>query len=308
MPEPRLELLPDVSRASETEHCRETDALARYEVASELDENGLAEPGLLEAPGEAGGADVARVPERRLQLDDAGGDGGISRQRGPREVVGQVSGEEILEPAKSDEDEAAAPEQVAGGHRLGQQSRRLRDADGGRNEDVLVEGAAVAVVDQAGLEPVEAGTDELDGNARVGMLRVGGGEFRQHPSRAVDRPVGVAEHVDRRRREVGRADALREDNHPLSFLGQTQRRGQAGEARADDDGVVAARPDPNKPRASGRHWGRCWTERRPWKIQSSRRAWRSWSPWRIGWTPFHRSSRKSTSAEFAARWSRRSKE
>src|SRR5205823_5640715 len=165
----------------------------------------------LEAAGEARRADVAGVAERRPKLDDAGGDGGVPWERSSSKVVGEVGGEEILEPAKSDEDETAALAQVAGGHRLRHQRGRLRDADSGGDEEVLVEAAAVAVFLEASLEPVEAGTNELHRKTPVGMLRVCSREFRQRLRGAVDRAVGVAEHVDRGGGEVCCADTLGED-------------------------------------------------------------------------------------------------
>src|SRR5207302_1334302 len=80
---------------------------------------------------------------------------------------------------KPDEDEAAALSQVAGGHGLREERGWLRGSNRGRDEEVLVEAAAVAVVAQAGLEPVETGTEQLDRELPVGVLRVSGGELGQ---------------------------------------------------------------------------------------------------------------------------------
>jgi len=71
---------------------------------------------------------------------------------------------------------------------------------------------------------------------------------------------------------MSRAHAFGEDGHALSRLGQPQGRRQPGEAGADHDRVVART---GGPRPDVRHSGRCSTASRPWKIQSSRRAWRS---------------------------------
>ena len=97
------------------------------------------------------------------------------------------------------------------------------------------------------------------------MVGMRGRELRQRLRRALHRLGSEAEHVDRRRREMRRADAPGDHEHPLALVGQPERRRQAGEAGADHDGVVA-------------HVGKCWTPSRPWKIQSSSRACRSWSP------------------------------
>src|SRR5204863_8999831 len=118
-PKSRFELGPDLSRPSDTEHSREADDLARHEVAVELDENRLAEVGLLEAPGEADAADVPRVAKRGLELDHTGKDFRASGNRSTSEIVGQVGGVEVLQRAQPDEDNAAALAAVAGGVRLG---------------------------------------------------------------------------------------------------------------------------------------------------------------------------------------------
>src|SRR5207247_3433215 len=167
-------LPPDLSGAFDTEHGRKADDLARDEIAVELGQNRVAEIGLFETLGEAQRADVTRPAERRRELDHAGGDRRVPWPLGSSNVVREVGGKEILEPAKPDEDEAAALSQVAGGHRLRQQRRRLRGPDRGRDEEVLLESAAVALVAQAGLEPVEAATEQLNRELPVGVLRVRG--------------------------------------------------------------------------------------------------------------------------------------
>jgi hypothetical protein len=60
----------------------------------------------------------------------------------------------------------------------------------------------------------------------------------------------VAEHVDRRRCQVGRAHASRDDQHALPLLGETEGGHKAGETGADDDRVVT-------------HAGRCSTSSTP---------------------------------------------
>ena len=65
-------------------------------------------------------------------------------------------------------------------------------------------------------------------------------------------------------------------DHPYARLApeplrEADRGGEPGQARADDD-------DPGHTGRAGSSAGRCSTSRIPWKIQSSRTAWRSWSP------------------------------
>ena len=79
----------------------------------------------------------------------------------------------------------------------------------------------------------------------------------------------ISEHVDGPGRQVGRADALCHDAHPRAALGQPCTRGQPGGAHADHDYVEVKLAS---------HVDRCPTSSVPWKIQSSSRAWRSWSP------------------------------
>ena len=101
---------------------------------------------------------------------------------------------------------------------------------------------------------------------RVRMARALGQVRRQRLLRRVH-PLGrVAEHVDRARRVMRRADALGQHEHARAALGQPHGGGQPRQAGADHDHVVVT------------HAGRCSTSSRPWKIQSSSRAWRSWSP------------------------------
>ena len=108
-------------------------------------------------------------------------------------------------------------------------------------------------------------------------------------------PLGrVAEHVDRARAEVRGPDALGQHEHAGALLGEPHRGGQPRQPGARDDDVVVT------------HRGTCSTSSSPWKIQSSSRAWRSWSPYRIGHTPFQRSCRKPRSEPVASAPSSRS--
>ena len=107
-----------------------------------------------------------------------------------------------------------------------------------------------------------------------------GGQAAQRVERPLD-PVGrVAEDVDRRAREMGRADALGEHEHARAGLREPDRRAQPREARPDDDDVVVAHAWTTSSALAfaASASGRCSTSSRPWKIQSSSRAWRSWSP------------------------------
>ena len=108
-------------------------------------------------------------------------------------------------------------------------------------------------------------------DARVRMRRPERAERLERLLHAL--AVVVAEHVDRARREMGRADALGEHEHPRARLGQPHAGGEPSEPAADDDRVVVAHVAGSRTGA-----GRFSTSSRPWKIQSSSRAWRSWSP------------------------------
>src|SRR5262249_47389821 len=215
-----FELAPDLTGASEPEHGREADDLAGDDAAVELREHGFPEGGLLETPGKAERADVAGLPERRRDLYGPARDRSVAGPLRAGDVVREVGGKEILEPAEPNEDEASASAQVACGHGFGQKRRWLCGADRGRDEEVLVEAALVALIAEAGLEPVEARTDELDGELPVRVPGVRGGELGQRLRRALDRAACVAEHIDRRRGEVRRTEPFREDGHPLAGLGQ----------------------------------------------------------------------------------------
>ena len=270
--EPGLELVPHLSGAVQTEHGGEADDLAGHEMPPQLGQHRLGKSRLLEAPREAEPADVLRIAERGRELDGASGDGRIAGQASTSDVVREVGREEILEPVQAHEQEAPASAQVAGGHRLRHERRGLGDADRRRDEEVLVEVAAVVVVAQACPEPAEAVTDGLHGEAAVGVPRMRLDELRQRSRGALDRTACVAEDVDRGGRKVGCPHTLREDGHALTFLGQPQGSRQSGETRADHDRVVARSPSASEPRPGVRHAGRCSTPSRPWKIQSSRRA------------------------------------
>jgi len=94
----------------------------------------------------------------------------------------------------------------------------------------------------------------------MGRMRIC--EPRKRLCWALDFSVVKAEHVDRRRGKMRRADSLGDHEHPLTFVGQPETGRQSGETGADHDRVVS-------------HAGKCWTPSKPWKIQSSSRACRS---------------------------------
>jgi hypothetical protein len=115
------------------------------------------------------------------------------------------------------------------------------------------------VAGHAGLEPLDARRNDLHRKPRVRVLPR---ELRQSLGGAL---AVHGQDVDRRRRKMGRADALRDQDYLPLLLDQAECRSQAGEPGSDDDGVV-------------RHVGNRWTPSSPWKIQSSSRACRIWSP------------------------------
>src|SRR5262249_18247488 len=133
-----------------------------------------------------------------------------------------------------------------------------------------------------------------------GVLAVRGGEVGERARRARDHAVVVAEHVDGGRGEMSCAHAFREYCDALAGFCEPKRGREPGEPGADHDRLVRGLLTAGSAPPWVGHSGRCWAPRRPWKIQSSSRACRNWSPWRIGWTPFQRSRRKSSSAEFAS--------
>ena len=105
------------------------------------------------------------------------------------------------------------------------------------------------------------------------MAGLRGEQPAERLARALHARGRVTEHVDRARAEVRRADALGHDEHARAGLGEPHGRGQPREPGADHDHVVMAHAG-----TSPFSTGRCSTSSSPWKIQSSSRAWRSWSP------------------------------
>ena len=175
---------------------------------------------------------------------------------------------------------------VTTGGRLGHERRRPQRANRGRQQDVALRPTGVRVAGQrpggdAPLEPLQRLDHRVWAKQRVGMIRA---ELLDRPQRLAHELGRIAEHIDRPGREVRRTDALGEHADARTALRQPRRRGQPGTPGADHDRVEVQLLS---------HVGRCSTSRIPWKIQSSSRAWRSWSPYSTGHTPFQRSSRKS---------------
>ena len=188
-----------------------------------------------------------------------------------RERLSASSGAmEVLQRPEAHHAHVAAVAEIARRHRLGHHGGRLQRPHRGRQQQVLVQAAHVR---EPLLEPLDRRRHAVASDRRVRVILAQPGE---RLARALDPLRRVAEHVDRARAEMGGADALGEHEHTRAALRHPHGGGQAGEADADHDRVVH---------------GTCSTSSSPWKIQSSSRAWRSWSPYRIGHTPFHRSCR-----------------
>ena len=290
--EPVLELRQRLVRAAQAQDRGEANPFLGLDPALQRAHQPVGELPAVEAPGQEAAGQVTAALGGRLELERACRD--RRGEAGMGEVVREKGGVEVLVPAQADEQEAAPVTEVAPKHRPRRQRRWPGDTDRGREEPVVVEATGVAELLQTPAEPLQRGSELLARDATVGVIGDVGQQRGEGAGRAVDALFAqVAENVHRRRGEVGGAHAPGDDDDLLSLLGEAQSGGQAGEAGADHDGVVA-------------HAGRCSTSRMPWKIQSSRRAWRSWSPCRMGCTPFHRSSRKDTSARFASAWSTRS--
>ena len=197
---------------------------------------------------------------------------------------------EVAQCPEADHAQPGAGAQVAAGHRLGHDGRRARRADGAGQQEVLVEAPAVAVGRQRPgrhprREPVDRRADPLDADRRVGVRGTLGHQAGDRVARALDAVGRVAEDVDRAAGQVRRAHALGEHEHAGAPLGRPHRGAEPGEPRADDDDVGDhagwATASGSVSGGVGRRCGsagRCSTSSSPWKIQSSRRAWRSWSP------------------------------
>jgi hypothetical protein len=289
--EPVLERRPGRVRVGDAEHGGERDALLGCQPAGrDLGHDLAAEARVVKGAGEAERVDVGAALGHEVELDGARGRG----RTGAREPVGEQRRVEVLERPEADHADRRRVAQVAAGHRRRDERRRSRHADRGRQQHVLLQPAAVGVggerpAGDALGEPVERRGDAVGADAGVGVVRPLGHQCGQRLARALDALGCVAEHVDRAGAQVRRADALGDHEHARSGLGDPHRGRQPREPGADHDHVVVAHfaasaAGTASPRArcsssgSLSSPGRCSTSSSPWKIQSSRRAWRSWSP------------------------------
>jgi hypothetical protein len=179
----------------------------------------------------------------------------------PAQVVGQQRRVEVLERPQADDADLAG--RGAGRHRLRHERRRLQRAHRRRQQQVLLEAAHVRIGLHHVLPPRDRRGQPVATDERVRMV---GTQLRHRLGRSLDPVRRVAEHVDRARAQVRRPHALGQHEHARAALGEPHRGRQAGQPGPSDDDVVVAHP------------GTCSTSSRPWKIQSSSRAWRSWSP------------------------------
>ena len=120
-------------------------------------------------------------------------------------------------------------------------------------------------------EPVERRAERLGGEVGVGVLGVLVDQPGDPLRRVLDTLGRVAQHVDGARRQVQPAGSGGHHGHPGAPLRQPDARDQPGQPGPDDH-------HPRHTGRSGMPTGRCSTSRVPWKIQSSRHAWRIWSP------------------------------
>ncbi len=288
--EPRLEVREHGMWVAQAEHRRQRDLLGGAEQRRQPG----AEPG---APAVV--VEVAREREcagvGALELDvDADRErvdpGGVQVGRAQLRV-------EVAQRRHADDGDPAERSRVARGERLRHRGRGLERAHGGGQQQVALEAAGVGVTRQrsssGGREkPVQGLGDELVAEQRVGVIGARGHERRQRTRRRLDTLGRVSEDVDRAGRQVRRTDALGHHAHARAGLRQAGRGDQAGGAGTDHDRVVAplaphaaasaTAPVPGSapdtcPAASGPP-GRWSTSSTPWKIHSSKRIWRCWSP------------------------------
>ncbi len=141
MTEPLLERAEREVRIPDPEHGGEPHALDAPEPPDELGDHLGAERGVVERAGEPERVDVGPFLGSQVQLDRPRQDA----DAGAREVAGQQRRVEVLEPAEADDADRAAAAQVAVSHRLWHHRRRPRDADRGRQQQVLLDAAHVGV-------------------------------------------------------------------------------------------------------------------------------------------------------------------
>ena len=192
-------------------------------------------------------------------------------QAGTAQVVGEVSGIEVFEGGQPDYGEPSAVPKVPRGHCLGRQGRWLGNPHRRREQEVGLEASHECSVRQLCLEPVKGIADRLWPDPGVGMLGVIPDEIGKRRGGTGDALRRIPEHVHGAAREMCGSNALCGYRYVGAFLGKPQSCHEPGGSGANHESVVDA------PRASSGHV-RCSTSRRPWKIQSSSRACRSWSP------------------------------
>ena len=127
------------------------------------------------------------------------------------------------------------------------------------------------------------------------MVRVCGDEL-------LDRAPRLGDTTDRARSRARRSSPARDGSsrRPWPARKRARRPRPAARRRPARRSRRRSRPRRSGARPSLCHRlesidGRCSTSSTPWKIQSSRRAWRSWSPYSTGHIPFQRSCRKCSS-------------
>ena len=131
---------PDVAGPVQPEDGREPHGVLTLDGGQHLVDHLALEGVRLESPGVADRTDIGLPISRRVQLHPSGLDLGHGGQ-----VVGGQGGEEVLEPAQAAQQEGPSTADVAGGHGLGEQGRRLHRADRRGQEGVLFERTDVGV-------------------------------------------------------------------------------------------------------------------------------------------------------------------
>ena len=270
--EPLLELAPHRVRVGDPEHGRKGHALLGREPAGHLARDVAPESGVVEGAREAERVHVGATLGHEVELDPA-----RAHARAGQRVGGQRRVKVLQGPKADDADGRVVAAEVAAGHGLGHHRRGPPHSDRGRQQQVLLHPAGVRVGGERPgryplLEPVNGRGHAVRAHQGIGMFGPGLDKRADGVGRALDGLRHVAENVDRARAQVSRADPLGQNEHARPVLGQAHGGGQPGQAGAHHDHVVVAHA------AASSSGGRCSTSSRPWKIQSSRRAWRSWSP------------------------------
>src|SRR5207245_127899 len=154
-----------------------TYLLIGFQLSGQRLHDPVTEPRFVKPASEPDASGVCVAIVRWFELDESSRDS--SRKLSSGQVVREIGRVEVLQTAQADENKPAAAAQIAGDHRLWHQRRRLRHADGGRQQPVVVEPSPVAELGGAPAQPVQGLGDAVRGDVRVWMSWMRRDESRQ---------------------------------------------------------------------------------------------------------------------------------